>query len=100
MAFVGRRISSRDSGPRPPQIASRPAQPPATFASLDQPEALAKAKTGRDKDDPSLGCAPTAFGTLNISLFDVGAVGQIVQTPKFMDQALDRSQAESATGPV
>ena len=27
---------------------------------------------------------PTAFGTLNVSLFDVGAVGQIVQTPKFV----------------
>src|SRR5690348_2065340 len=62
----------------------RPAQPPATFASLYQPEALAKSKTLRDKDDPSLGCVPTAFGTLNVSLFDVGAVGQIVQTPKFV----------------
>jgi hypothetical protein len=37
-----------------------------------------------DKDDPSLGCVSTAFGTLNVSLFDVGAVGQIVQTPKFV----------------
>ncbi|HEY7389875.1 MAG TPA: hypothetical protein VH640_15265 [Bryobacteraceae bacterium] len=55
-----------------------------TFASLYQPSAQAKAKTLADKDDPSLGCVPTAFGTLNVSLFDVGAVGQIVQTPKFM----------------
>ena len=38
----------------------------------------------RDKDDPALGCTNTAFGTLNVSLFDVGAVGQIVQTPKFV----------------
>lgn len=55
-----------------------------TFSSLYQPEAAAKAKTLRDKDDPSLGCTPTAFGTLNVSLFDVGAVGQIVQTPRFV----------------
>jgi hypothetical protein len=55
-----------------------------TFPSLYQPSAQAKAKTLADKDDPSLGCVPTAFGTLNVSLFDVGAVGQIVQTPKFM----------------
>jgi hypothetical protein len=51
---------------------------------LYQPSALAKAKTLLDKDDPSLGCVSTAFGTLNVSLFDVGAVGQIVQTPKFV----------------
>jgi hypothetical protein len=55
-----------------------------TFASLYQPSAQAKAKALADKDDPSLGCVPTAFGTLNVSLFDVGAVGQIVQTPKFV----------------
>jgi hypothetical protein len=60
------------------------AQPPRTFASLYQPSAQARAKTLGDKDDPSLSCAPTAFGTLNVSLFDVGAVGQIVQTPKFV----------------
>lgn len=61
-----------------------PAQQPQTFAGLYNPEAAAKAKTLRDKDDPSLGCVPTAFGTLNVSMFDVGAVGQIVQTPKFL----------------
>ncbi len=60
------------------------AQQPTTFASLYNPEALAKAKTLSDKDDPSLGCASTAFGTLNVSMFDVGAVAQIVQTPKFV----------------
>ena len=37
-----------------------------------------------DNDDPTLKCVPTAFGTLNVSLFDVGAVGQIVATPKFV----------------
>lgn len=59
-----------------------PAAP--TFMSLYQPWAVAKAKTLRDKDDPALGCVSTAFGTLNVDLFDVGAVGQIVQTPKFV----------------
>ena len=57
---------------------------PVTFAGLYQPSAVAKAKTLGDKDDPSLGCVPTAFGTLNVSMFDVGAVAQIVQTPKFV----------------
>src|SRR4030095_1676931 len=52
--------------------------PPPTFASLYRPEAAAKAKTLSDKDDPTLRCIPTAFGTLNISLFDVGAVAQIL----------------------
>jgi hypothetical protein len=61
-----------------------PAQPPPSFAGLYQPSAQAHAKTLRDKDDPSLDCIPTAFGTLNVSLFDVGAVGQIVQSPKFV----------------
>jgi hypothetical protein len=37
-----------------------------------------------DKDDPTLKCIPTAFGTLNVSMFDVGAVAQIVSTPKFI----------------
>ena len=57
---------------------------PVTFSGLYNAEAMAKAKTLRDKDDPSLDCVPTAFGTLNVSLFDTGAVGQIVQTPKFV----------------
>jgi len=55
-----------------------------TFASLYTPEAAAHAKTLSDKDDPTLLCAPTAFGTLNVSMFDVGAVAQIIQTPKFV----------------
>lgn len=57
---------------------------PVSFVSLYQPPAQAKAKTLSDKDDPALGCVNTAFGTLGVSLFDVGAVGQIVQTPKFV----------------
>jgi hypothetical protein len=69
----GAPLPGRGGGPQPP-----------SFSSLYQPSAQAKAKTLGDKDDPSLGCVPTAFGTLNVSLFDVGAVGQIVQTPKFV----------------
>jgi hypothetical protein len=68
-------------GPPPP---ARGTTPPPSFPSLYQPSALAKAKTLSDKDDPSLGCVSTAFGTLGVSLFDVGAVGQIVQSPKFV----------------
>jgi hypothetical protein len=37
-----------------------------------------------DKDDPTLRCQSTAFGTLNVSLLNTGFVGQIVQTPTFM----------------
>ena len=58
--------------------------PPPTFPSLYRPEAAAKARTLSDKDDPTLRCIPTAFGTLNVSLFDVGAVGQIVATPQMV----------------
>ena len=58
--------------------------PPPTFMSLYKPEAAAKAKTLGDKDDPTLRCVPTAFGTLNVGLWDVGAVGQIVATPKMI----------------
>jgi hypothetical protein len=46
--------------------------------------ARARAKTLSDKDDPTLRCQSTAFGTLNVSLLNTGFVGQIVQTPKFM----------------
>jgi len=78
-ADVGGRGGQPLGGPRGARGA-----PPATFTGLYQPSAQAKAKTLSDKDDPSLGCASTAFGTLNVSMFDVGAVAQIVQTPKFV----------------
>lgn len=81
-ADVGGRIATPPGGAQ--SGARGPAQQPPSFASLYQPSAAAKAKTLGDKDDPSLGCVPTAFGTLNVSLFDVGAVGQIIQTPKFV----------------
>jgi hypothetical protein len=63
-------------------VAGGPRRP--VVCGLYQPWALEKAKTLGDKDDPSLRCVPTAFGTLNSSLLDVGFVGQIVQTPKFV----------------
>jgi hypothetical protein len=58
-------------------------QPP-SFVSLYNSEAAAKAKSLNDKNDPTLRCIPTAFGTLNVSMYDVGAVGQIISTPKFV----------------
>jgi hypothetical protein len=72
-----------DAKAAPPNAAAKGA-PPVTFASLYNPSAMAKAKTLTDKDDPTLRCTSTAFGTLNVSMFDVGAVAQIVQTPKFV----------------
>ena len=57
---------------------------PADVHRLYNPAAAAAAKKMDDKDDPTLKCIPTAFGTLNVSMFDVGAVGQIVATPKFV----------------
>jgi hypothetical protein len=59
--------------------------PPATrLEVLYNDDARARAATLSDKDDPTLMCRPTAFGTLNVRLFDVGTVGQIVATPDMM----------------
>lgn len=58
--------------------------PAPTYQSLFNPEAAALAKKLSDKDDPTLRCIPTAFGTLNVSMWSVGAVGQIISTPKFV----------------
>jgi hypothetical protein len=58
--------------------------PPPSFTSLYRPEVAEKAKTLSDKDDPTLRCIPTAFGTLNVRLWSVGAVGQIISTPKLV----------------
>jgi hypothetical protein len=57
---------------------------PPTFTSLYKPQAAEHAKTLSDKDDPTLHCNPVAFGTLNVRLWNVGAVGQIVATPKLV----------------
>jgi hypothetical protein len=69
----GRGRGGRAAGPAPP-----------TFTALYNPAAAAAAKKLGDKDDPTLKCMPTAFGTLNVSMFDVGAVGQIIATPQFV----------------
>jgi len=58
--------------------------PPPTFTSLYKPQAAERAKTLSDKDDPTLHCNPVAFGTLNVRLWNVGAVGQIVATPQLV----------------
>jgi hypothetical protein len=58
--------------------------PPVSFTNLYTPAAAEAAKKLDDDDDPTLRCIPTAFGTLNVSLFDVGAVGQIVASPAFV----------------
>jgi hypothetical protein len=70
--------------PAPGAPPPAPRQPRPSFASLYQPWALEKARTLSDKDDPSLHCITVAFGTLNVSLYAMGVVGQIVQTPKFV----------------
>jgi hypothetical protein len=57
---------------------------PATYTDLLRPEVAAAAKKMNDNDDPTLRCMPTAFGTMNVSFMDVGAVGQIIATPKFI----------------
>jgi hypothetical protein len=59
-------------------------KPPVYFTDLYQPWAAKHAATLSDKDDPTLKCIPTAFGTLNVRFWDVGAVGQIISTPKFV----------------
>jgi hypothetical protein len=57
---------------------------PPTYTDLYQPWAAERSAQLGDKDDPTLRCIPTAFGTLNVRLWDVGAVGQIVATPAFV----------------
>ena len=68
----------------PPPAPGPPRVRPPNFASLYQPWAAEKAKTLSDKDDPSLRCIPVAFGTVNVSLYGLGFVGQILQTPTFV----------------
>ena len=57
------------------------APPEVRVEDLYQDWAREHAATLSDKDDPTLQCRPTAFGTLNVRLFDVGTLGQIVATP-------------------
>ncbi|MEO8309336.1 MAG: hypothetical protein ABI616_14975 [Pseudomonadota bacterium] len=55
-----------------------------TYTSLYNPSAAAAAAKLSDKDDPTLKCAPVAFGTLSVRMWNVGAVGQIIATPKMV----------------
>ncbi|MDT8399831.1 MAG: hypothetical protein RQ899_14580 [Pseudomonadales bacterium] len=64
------------TGPNGPKLPS--------FTELYQPWAAEHAKTLSDKDDPTLQCRSTAFGTLSVRLFDVGTLGQIIATPAMM----------------
>ena len=57
---------------------------PGSLQSLYRPDAMERWKSLSDKDDPALRCIPVAFGTLNVSLFGLGFIGQIVQTQKFV----------------
>ncbi|MES2625204.1 MAG: hypothetical protein V4628_07990 [Pseudomonadota bacterium] len=69
----------------PEYNSSRKGSPPVpSYTELYTPEAAARMKTMRDKDDPTLQCKPTAFGTLNVRLFDVGTLGQIISNPDMM----------------
>jgi hypothetical protein len=46
--------------------------------------AKTNARTLSDKDDPTLRCQSTAFGTLSVSAYNTGLVAQIMQSPKFV----------------
>lgn len=83
-ADVGGRRPGGGGPGGPPGGGQAGGTPPPTYTSLYQPWAAEKAKTLSDDDDPTLNCVPTAFGTLNVRLWNVGAVGQIVSTPNFV----------------
>ena len=74
----------RPGGSGPGRPAAAGGAPPPSFTSLYKPSAVEHAKTLSDQDDPTLQCVSTAFGTLNVRLWNVGAVGQIVATPKIV----------------
>jgi hypothetical protein len=77
----GRRPGGGGGPPRPGGVGGTP---PPSFTSFYTPAAAEHAKTLSDQDDPTLKCVPTAFGTLNVRLWNVGAVGQIIATPKMV----------------
>jgi hypothetical protein len=83
-ADVGGRRPGGGGPGRPPAGGAAGGPPPVTFTSLYTPAAAEHAKTLSDQDDPTLKCVPTAFGTLNVRLWNVGAVGQIIATPKMV----------------
>jgi hypothetical protein len=73
-AGAGRGAAGRGGGP--PRRAA--------FADNYNDAAKARAATLGHKDDPTLRCQSTSFGTLRVSLYNTGFVGQIIQTPKFV----------------
>jgi hypothetical protein len=72
--------SGRAGGP------GRGGPPPRRASFEDNYNDAAKARAGTlsHKDDPTLRCQSTSFGTLRVSLYNTGFVGQILQTPKFV----------------
>ena len=85
--WPGRDLQVRPLGAQPaapPPGVAAPRERPPSFTSFYQPWAMDKRKSLGDKDDPTLRCIPVAFGTVNVSLYGVGLVGQIIQTPKFV----------------
>src|SRR5262245_44404961 len=83
-ADVGGRRPGGGGGGGPPRAGAGAPTPPPSFTSFYKPEAAEHAKTLSDQDDPTLHCVGTAFGTLNVRLWNVGAVGQIIATPKMV----------------
>jgi hypothetical protein len=86
--WPGRDLQVRPLNAAPPAAPAGPPPPPRerppSFTSFYQPWAAEKRQALGDKDDPTLRCIPVAFGTVNVSLYGVGLVGQIIQTPKFV----------------
>jgi len=86
--WPGRDLQVRPLAATPPAAPGGPPPPPRerppSFTNFYQPWAVEKRQSLGDKDDPTLRCIPVAFGTVNVSLYGVGLVGQIIQTPKFV----------------
>ncbi len=68
----------------PPPVTRGAAPVRERFEMFYNDAAKAKAKSLSDKDDPTLRCQNTAFGTLNVSAYNSGLVAQIIQSPKFV----------------
>ena len=83
-ADVGGRRPGGGGGPPGGRPGGAGGTPPPSFTSLYQPWAAEHAKTLSDQNDPTLHCVPVAFGTLNVRMWNVGAVGQIIATPKMV----------------
>ena len=79
--------AARRGGPPPAGRGGPPPRRERFFERFDDnynDAAKAKATTLSDKDDPTLRCQHTAFGSVNVSLYNTGLVGQIIQTPMFI----------------